>query len=96
MGGGQGALLKFDVSDPAEAENVITKWSEANTDEYIEVLVNNAGIRKDTLMVWMEDEDWNDVMNTNLNGFFFVTRAVLKRCLKKDMGVSLTLLLWQE
>ena len=84
--GGQGDILQFDVSDNAGVENAIKEWSEAHEDEFIEVLVNNAGIRKDTLMVWMEDEDWNDVMNTDLDGFFYVTRAILKNMLERKYG----------
>ena len=53
-------------------------WQEKNPDAYIEVLVNNAGIRKDTLMMWMENNYWQDVLNTNLNGFFYTTRFLLK------------------
>jgi 3-oxoacyl-[acyl-carrier protein] reductase len=48
--------------------------------------VNNAGIRKDTLLIWMEDKHWHDVMNTNLDGFFYVTRALLKNMLVKKYG----------
>lgn len=84
--GGTGELMKFDVSDPQLVEAAINKWSDANKEEYIEVLVNNAGIRKDTLLIWMEDKHWHDVMNTNLDGFFYVTRAVLKNMLVKKYG----------
>jgi len=67
-------------------ESVLAKWQEENSDCYIEVLVNNAGIRKDTLMIWMENSHWQDVLNTNLNGFFFVTRFVLKNMLIRKYG----------
>ena len=84
--GGDGTLLKFDVSDPVQVEDSINKWNEEHEAEYIEVLVNNAGIRKDMLMMWMENDHWHDVLNTNLNGFFYVTRAVLKNMLVKKYG----------
>jgi len=84
--GGNGNILKFDVSDPAQVDNAIDKWNEEHKDEYIEVLVNNAGIRKDVLLMWMEDSDWHDVLNTNLDGFFYVTRAVLKNMLTRRYG----------
>ncbi len=84
--GGTGTLLQFDVTDYNAVEKAITDWQELNKDAYIEVLVNNAGIRKDMLMMWMENTHWNDVMNTNLNGFFYVTRAVLKNMLIKKYG----------
>ena len=84
--GGDGTLLKFDVSDPVQVEDSINKWNEEHEAEYIEVLVNNAGIRKDMLMMWMENDHWHDVLNTNLNGFFYVTRAVLKNMLVRKYG----------
>lgn len=84
--GGNGTLLQFDVTDYSAVEKAINDWQELNKDAYIEVLVNNAGIRKDMLMMWMENTHWIDVMNTNLNGFFYVTRAVLKNMLIKKYG----------
>ena len=57
--GGTGELLKFDVSDNSAAVSAIESWQEAHPDTYIEVLVNNAGIRKDSLLLWMEQEDWS-------------------------------------
>lgn len=84
--GGTGELLKFDVSDPVMVDDSINGWNEAHRDEYIEVVVNNAGIRRDGLMVWMENDDWHDVLNTNLNGHFYVTRAVLKNMIEHKQG----------
>ena len=84
--GGKGELLQFDVSDPVMVDDSLNGWNEAHSDEYIEVVVNNAGIRRDGLMVWMENDDWHDVLNTNLDGFFFVTRAILKNMIKKKYG----------
>ena len=84
--GGSGELMQFDVSDPSQVESAINIWNEQHKDEYIEVLVNNAGIRKDVLLMWMEDDQWHDVVNTNLNGFFYVTRALLKNMLVKKYG----------
>jgi 3-oxoacyl-[acyl-carrier protein] reductase len=84
--GGSGELLRFDVSDPQQVDAAINKWSDANKEDYIEVLVNNAGIRKDILLMWMENNHWHDVLNTNLNGFFYVTRALLKNMLVKKYG----------
>jgi len=49
-------------------------------------LVNNAGIREDNLMIFMQDEQWNKVLETNLFGFFYVTRRVLKNMLVKRNG----------
>jgi len=55
-------------------------------EDYIEVLVNNAGIRKDTLLIWMENNHWFDVMNTNLNSFYYITRLLIKNMLLKKYG----------
>ncbi len=84
--GGSGELLRFDVSDSQQVDTVINKWNEEHKDDYVEVLINNAGIRKDILMMWMENNDWRDVLNTNLDGFFYVTRALLKNMLIKKYG----------
>lgn len=84
--GGTGELMKFDVSDPFLVDEALNKWHEQHNDEYIEVLVNNAGIRKDMLMMWMENDNWRDVLSTNLDGFFYVTRALLKNMLVKKYG----------
>ncbi|GIR02478.1 MAG: hypothetical protein CM15mP12_0090 [Gammaproteobacteria bacterium] len=50
----------------------------------ISILVNNAGITNDNLFLRMSDEDWEEVINTNLNGVFRVTRLVIKIWLSKD------------
>jgi 3-oxoacyl-[acyl-carrier protein] reductase len=84
--GSDGTLLQFDVTDSSQVEIVLTQWQEQHPENYIEVLVNNAGIRKDMLMMWMENSHWQDVLNTNLNGFFYATRFVLKSMLVKKYG----------
>ena len=76
--GGQGELLPFDVSDPKAIETALESWQNAHSEEYISVLVNNAGIRLDNLMIFMQDEQWNRVLDTTLNGFFYITRRLLK------------------
>ena len=84
--GGDGELLKFDVTDPKAVSKALNNWSEQHPDEYIEVLINNAGIRKDNLMLWMTEAEWSGVLNTSLNGFFYVTQALLKNMLVKRFG----------
>ncbi len=84
--GSNGELLKFDVSGKEEIQQVLGSWIEANTDKYIEVLVNNAGIKEDGLMMWMKDEQWESVVRTSLDGFFYVTRLVLNSMLLKKYG----------
>ena len=84
--GGQGELMPFDVSDQNEVENAVDNWQNSHNEDYIAVLVNNAGIRRDNLMVFMQNDDWNNVLNTNLNSFFYLTRRLLKDMLSKRWG----------
>ena len=84
--GSDGEIIKFDVANSEEVEKNITAWQEGHPDTYIEVLVNNAGIRKDNLLIWMTDEDWHKVLDISLNGFMYATRAVLNGMLKKKYG----------
>lgn len=84
--GGQGELLPFDVSNREEIISVLGGWMEQNKDKHIEVLVNNAGITRDNLMVFMTDEEWESVMSTNLDSFFYVTRQVLKEMIVTKRG----------
>ncbi len=84
--GVEGELIQFDVSDRAQVQSVLGAWMETNKDKVIEVLVNNAGIREDALMMWMKDEQWDSVVNTSLGGFFSVTRLVVNSMLMKKYG----------
>jgi 3-oxoacyl-[acyl-carrier protein] reductase len=84
--GGVGELLPFDVSDPQAIENALESWKNSHPDEYISVLVNNAGIRQDNLIIFMQDEQWNRVLDTTLNGFFYITRRLLKDMLTHRNG----------
>jgi len=77
-GGGMGELLPFDVSDPKAIETALESWQNAHPEDYISVLVNNAGIRQDNLMIFMQEEQWSRVLDTTLNGFFYITRRLLK------------------
>ena len=84
--GVKGELLKFDAVSPEAIEQAIDKWESEHPDDYIGILVNNAGIRKDNLMIFMQNEEWNDVLNTTLNGFFYITRRLLKGMMTKRNG----------
>jgi 3-oxoacyl-[acyl-carrier protein] reductase len=79
-------LLKFDVSKEAEVNAALGAWMEANKDKAIEVLVNNAGIRKDNLLMWMSNDEWHKVMDIAVDGFFYVTRLIIKDMLVKKYG----------
>ena len=76
--GQDGELLKFDVSDARQTLEALEAWGNAHPDEYIEVLVNNAGIRRDNIMALMPEEDWRRVLDITLDGFYNVTQSLLQ------------------
>lgn len=84
--GGIAELLKFDVSNVEEVDKALEKWCIDHPDSVIEVLINNAGIRKDNLMIFMQNSDWNQIINIHLSGFFYVTRRLLKDMLTNRYG----------
>lgn len=84
--GGQAELLPFDVSKPQEIIQALNSWEEHHPDDYIYILVNNAGIRKDNVMFMMSDEEWHNVLDTALNGYFYTTRHLLKQMMRKNHG----------
>jgi len=84
--GGNGELLQFDVADKKQINKLLGDWITANTDKVIEVLVNNAGIREDSLMAWLKDEQWDSVIKTSLDSFFYVTRLVLEGMMMNRYG----------
>lgn len=72
-------ILGFDILNKDEVYSKLENLE-------IDVLVNNAGITKDKLFFWMEDDDWNDVINTSVNGTFNVTKAVIKNMISNKKG----------
>lgn len=84
--GGQAELLPFDVADGQQIEAALDNWEATHPDDHIDILVNNAGIRRDNLLVFMPEADWQDVVNTTLNGFFFLTRRIVKTMLTSRSG----------
>lgn len=84
--GGRAELLPFDVADAQQTEAAIEQWEAAHPDDYVAVLVNNAGIRRDNVMIFMQNEEWHQVLDTTLNGFFYLTRRLLKNMLTKRGG----------
>lgn len=84
--GGSAELLQFNVAEKSSVEEKLDAWHQAHPDDVIEVIVNNAGITKDVLMVWMEDNDWHKVIDTSLNGFYNVTRVLIEKLLRNRYG----------
>lgn len=84
--GGSGELLPFNVQENETVNAVLDNWHKENEDKFISVLVNNAGITRDGLLMWMPEKDWDDVLNISLKGFYNVTRNVVNPMLRKRTG----------
>jgi 3-oxoacyl-[acyl-carrier protein] reductase len=76
-------LLPFDVSNIEAVRETLTPLLE---NDFPYVLVNNAGLNRDALMVWMSEEEWSDVLSVTLDGFFHVTKIILNGMLRKRQG----------
>jgi len=85
-----GKGMKLNVTD----NDQITSVLKAVTDEYgaVDVLINNAGITKDNILVRMKEEEWDDIINTNLSSVYRMSKAVLRGMIKKRSGriISIT------
>jgi 3-oxoacyl-[acyl-carrier protein] reductase len=84
--GSNGEILRFDVSKKEEVDTMLGGWIEKNKESVIEVLVNNAGIRQDNLMIWMDEDQWKNVLGASLDGFYYVTKLVINGMLLKRFG----------
>ena len=84
--GGDGELLQFNVQTKKEVDEALSGWREKNEGKFIGVLVNNAGITRDGLFMWMPEKDWDDVLNISTKGLFNVTQNVIQSMLRKRAG----------
>ena len=84
--GSHGELLNFDVSDRIQTQAALEQWEQRHPDEYIEVLINNAGIRRDNILALMPEEDWSRVLDISLGGFYNVTQPLLQPMLAHKFG----------
>lgn len=84
--GSTGEIIRFDVSKNEEVTEVLSKWVENNPNAIVEVIINNAGITRDGLFMWMSYEDWNTVIQTSLNGFYNVTQFFIQKMLRNRYG----------
>ena len=75
--GGAGEIVQFDISNKNEIRNFYKNWKNRYPENYIDVLVNNAGMSADNLMIFMEDDQWENVINVNLNSFYYLSKALL-------------------
>ena len=84
--GGNGELIPFNVQIKSEVDEALNTWKEKNKENFISVLVNNAGITKDGMFMWMPEKDWDDVMNISSKGLFNVTQNLIQQMLRKRYG----------
>jgi len=84
--GGEAHLLKFDVKNRTETQEAIKNWKDNHEDALIEVIVNNAGITRDGLFMWMPEDDWDQVIDITLQGFYNVTQPLLQDLLRNRYG----------
>lgn len=84
--GSDGELLCFDVANREAVQQALTGWKEAHKENHVSVLVNNAGVRADELMMWMDPLQWRRVLDTSLDGFFNVTQPLLKEMMVARFG----------
>jgi 3-oxoacyl-[acyl-carrier protein] reductase len=82
--GGSGAGFTLDVNDAAQCERVLGEITERLGD--VAVLVNNAGITADNLLIRMKDEEWDRIMSTNLRSVFVLSKLVLRAMMKARWG----------
>ena len=78
--------VQFDVRDKAAVDAALTAWYSAHPDARLEVLVNNSGITQDNLFVFLKPEQWSDVIDTSLNGFFNVTSFIIQKMVRNRSG----------
>jgi 3-oxoacyl-[acyl-carrier protein] reductase len=77
MADGHGELLQFDVANSQQTRQALADWQQQHPEDYISVVVNNAGIRHDNVMALMPEDDWHSVVDITLSGFFNVTQPLL-------------------
>jgi 3-oxoacyl-[acyl-carrier protein] reductase len=84
--GGTGEAIGFNVADRESVSNAMDAWMEANPDDQVQIIVNNAGITKDGLFMVMSDENWDNVLGVSLGGFFNVTKKLVDKMIRKRFG----------
>lgn len=84
--GGSAEIIGFNVASLEETRVALNYWKETNPEAVVEVLVNNAGITRDGLFMWMQPNDWKSVIDTSLNGFYNVTNFFIQEMLRSKYG----------
>lgn len=78
--------LKFDVANRNETQKVLENWQEDHPDSIIEVIVNNAGVTRDGLFMAMSENDWDQVINTSVQGFYNITKPLITPMIRQRFG----------
>lgn len=84
--GGSADIICFDVANTEEVHTSLQNWKDNHPEYIMEVIVNNAGITRDGLFMWMQPNDWHSVINTSLNGFYNVTQFFIQDMLRNKYG----------
>ena len=84
--GGEAETLQFDVCNRTEVQTQLADWKAQHPNDIIELIINNAGITRDGLFMWMEQDDWGKVIDTSLNGFYNVTKPLIQDLLRHRYG----------
>lgn len=84
--GGSGELLKFNVQNRSAVDKAIGEWLSANPEKFVKVLVNNAGITRDGLFMWMPENNWDEVIDISLKGTYNVTQNLVRQMIKNKSG----------
>ena len=89
--GGAASLLRYDVQDREAARQTLENWKKSNPGARLEVIINNAGITRDGLFMWMSPEDWDQVIDTSLQGFYNTTQPLIQDLLRQRYGRIITI-----
>lgn len=84
--GASAEIIQFDVANHQDVTEKLQLWETQNPTAKVEIIVNNAGITKDGLFMWMPQEDWQNVIQTSLGGFYSVTQFFMQKLLSNRYG----------
>ena len=82
--GGESLAVQLNIGDRTSVDNAFLEIEEKY--DHVDILVNNAGIAKDNILPRMKDEEWNDVIQTNLTGNFYTSQRAIKKMIKNKWG----------
>ena len=82
--GGESLSVQLNIEDRNSVDKAFNLIEEAY--KHVDILVNNAGITKDNILPRMKDDEWNDVIQTNLNGNFYTSQRAIKKMIKNKWG----------